>query len=85
MTGCVDSEPNLSTSECQTSGKTRLTIHGLDFQTDLLTPTEVKVKVGGQPCDEPRIVNAWKITCRLGPGSDQDLAVSIMFTVIIPG
>ena len=42
VTGCVNSVPNLSVTECASSGSTELTVHGLDFMSGTDRPSQVQ-------------------------------------------
>ena len=81
MTGCVDSVPRLTTSECNTAGGTQLTIHGLDFMSIDQQPTKVSIVIHNQECVNAQVVSPWKMTCELQPGSGDGLPIQVTLAI----
>ena len=77
VTGCLNSVPNESTTECHPAGGSTITIHGLDFQSENLLITEVKVQVGDMECSNAVVVNDWSISCQLTEGTGEGLQIRI--------
>ena len=79
VTGCIDSEPRLFTSECPSKGGVPITLHGHSFSAPGQVPTDVEITIGQNTCTNLNVVNGWTITCNLPQGSGENNKISGTF------
>jgi hypothetical protein len=78
ISGCLDSQPPRSTSDCPREGGKAMFITGAHFATD--PSFKLDVKIGDRVCLDARVLSAVEITCVLPPGFGENLDVSVKFS-----
>ena len=79
VSGCIDSVPTQSTTDCLPTGGTHLTIHGFDFPTAQDHVRMVEVVVGSGQCQKAHVVDRWTVVCTLAAGTGEELHVEMRF------
>ena len=79
MTGCINSIPKLTTSECQPGGGIQVLLHGLDFRGPDMQFEGVDISFGQMKCMETSIVNPWVVACVLPTGTGEGHGVNAQF------
>eukprot|EP00052_Salpingoeca_macrocollata_P026788 m.250476 g.250476 ORF g.250476 m.250476 type:complete len:873 (+) comp22641_c1_seq2:58-2676(+) len=78
VSGCRDSTPPHTTTECPPTGGKRLVLLGTNLPRAVAAIT---VEVGGQPCANARLDSVWQISCDLPAGSGLGLNMEVRFTL----